>query len=226
MERRNGGRGTRYTWAPGLVDLRLPDESVVLRFHAEQPMRSVQILVPRDTVDAAAAQLSGRTVDFEAMAASLSTGDPLIEEVARALTVPGIGDDLYAESAAAFLSMHLLTRHARSSAPRAPVRDDQRVRSAVAVMRERFADPITLADIAGEVHLSVYHLVRVFRKATGTTPHRFLTTLRVEAAKRLLRDTELSIDQIAPRCGFGSTGALSNAFLRHTGTRPSVYRKN
>ncbi|WP_433323119.1 helix-turn-helix domain-containing protein [Spirillospora sp. CA-294931] len=93
-------------------------------------------------------------------------------------------------------------------------------------MRGRLADPLTLADIAAEVHLSVYHLVRVFKEATGVTPYRFLTRLRIEEAKRLLGGTDLAIAQIASRSGFASPGALSAAFLRHTGARPSVYRNS
>lgn len=226
VETRNGGRSTRHTWLPGRLDLRLPDQSIRQSYRGEGPMRSVQVHIPRGTFEAAAERLGGRAVDFEAMAASLATGDPLIEEAVRALGFPGEADDLYAETAAAFLSMHLLTRHARSSAPPAAAREDKRVRAAVAMMRSRLADPITLADIAGEVHLSVYHFVRVFQKATGVPPHRFLTRLRIEEAKRLLRATELPIAQIAQRCGFAGPGALSAAFLRHTGVRPSGYRNS
>ncbi|MGX1776932.1 helix-turn-helix domain-containing protein [Nocardia brasiliensis] len=226
MQTRNGGRSVRSTWLPGAIDAKLPGQATSVSYRGDGPMRSVQVHIPRNTVDAAAAQLGEQDVDFEAVSAALTQGDPLIEEVVRALAVPSGADDLYAESAAAFLSMHLLVRHAGAAAPTAPAREDRRVRAAVAMMRERFAEPITLADIAGEVHLSVYHLVRVFRTETGTTPHQFLLRLRVDAVKRLLRDTELSIEQIAPRCGFGSAGALSTAFLRYTGVRPSVYRKN
>jgi AraC family transcriptional regulator len=93
-------------------------------------------------------------------------------------------------------------------------------------MRERLAEPLTLAIIAAEVHLSVYHFVRVFREAVGQTPHRYLTRLRIEQAQRLLSTTSLSIERIARRCGFASPGALSSAFLRQTGVRPSAYRKN
>ncbi|GHJ37223.1 AraC family transcriptional regulator [Streptomyces sp. TS71-3] len=226
METRNGGRSTRHTWVPGRLDLRLPDQSILRSYRCDGPMRSVQVHIPRGTFDAAAERAGGRTVDFEAMAASLAAGDPLVEEAVRALGLPCGADDLYAESAASFLSMHLLTRHARSSPPRAPAREDKRVRAAMAMMRDRVTDPLTLADIAGEVHLSVYHLVRVFKDATGVTPHRFLTRLRIEEAKRLLRDTDLPIAQIALRCGFGTPGSLSNAFLRHAGARPSVYRNS
>ncbi|WP_174817102.1 hypothetical protein [Nocardia brasiliensis] len=78
-------------------------------------MRSTQIHIPRATVDATAAQLDGSAADFEAMSAALAHGDPLLEEVMRTLAVPGAADDLYAESAAAFLSTHLLVRHTAST---------------------------------------------------------------------------------------------------------------
>ncbi|WP_225727281.1 MULTISPECIES: AraC family transcriptional regulator [unclassified Nocardia] len=224
LETRSGGRCTRSAWLPGRLDLRLPDQPVLRSYRCDGPMRSVQVHIPRGAVDATAEQLGGRAVDFEAIAASLAAGDPLVEAVVRALSAPGDADDLYAESAAAFLSMHLLTRHGRSASPETPVREDKRVDAAVAMMRARIADPVTLADIAGEVHLSVFHLVRVFKEATGVTPYRYLTRLRIEEAKRLLRDTELTIAQIASRCGFSSPGALSTAFVRHAGARPSAYR--
>ncbi|MCZ9336343.1 helix-turn-helix transcriptional regulator, partial [Streptomyces sp. TRM76130] len=82
-------------------------------------------------------------------------------------------------------------------------------------MRERLADPLTVADLAAEARLSTYHFIRVFREATGETPHRYLTRLRVAQARRLLTDTGDSVDRIAARCGFSSAGSLSAAFLRH-----------
>ncbi|SHF91317.1 AraC family transcriptional regulator [Streptoalloteichus hindustanus] len=226
METRRAGRWSRCSWAPGRLELGIPDQAVLRRYRADGAMRSVQVHIPRDTVDSVAARLGGGPVDFEAMAASLAEGDPLVEEAVRAVGSVGEASDLYVESAAAFLTTHLLTRHARRPADRTPTREDARVRAAVAMMRDRLAEPITLADIADVAHLSVYHLVRVFREATGAPPHRFLTRLRIEEAKRLLRDTDLAIAQIAPRCGFASPGALSAAFVRHTGVRPSAYRNS
>ncbi|MDQ7808657.1 AraC family transcriptional regulator [Amycolatopsis sp. A133] len=226
LETRDGGRAVRTRWLPGRVQLGLPHQATVRSYRGDAEMRSVQVHIPRDTVDSAAARLTGGVPDFEAMAASVAEGDPLLEEAVRALGSPGDADDLYAETAAAFLTVHLLTRHGRLPAERPPAREDARVRAAVAFLRERLAEPITLADLAGEVHLSVFHLVRVFRRATGQTPHRFLTGLRVEEAKRLLRETTLPLERIAPRCGFAGPGALSAAFVRHTGIRPSAYRNS
>ncbi|ALG11951.1 helix-turn-helix domain-containing protein [Kibdelosporangium phytohabitans] len=226
VETRGGGRASRSTWRPGRLEMAIPNAPVVRSYRGDGAMRSVQVHIPRDTVESTAAQLGGYEVDFEAMAASVAADDPLLEETVRAVGSVTGANDLYAESAAAFLTVHLLTRHSRLPGPGTPAREDARVRAAVEVMRARLADPVTLADIAGAVHLSVFHLVRVFKETTGTTPYRMLTGLRIDEAKRLLRDTALPIARIAARCGFASPGALSTAFLRHTGTRPSAYRNS
>lgn len=227
MEARVGGRLSRFVWAPGRLGLNAPDQPVFYSYRAEEPLRSVQVHIPRRTVERTAEELGGRAVDYESMAASVEAGDPFLEETIRAVDAAAQNQagDLYAESAAAFLAAHLITHHSGHRVrPIPPVREDARVRAAIALMRERLAEPLTLAAIAGEVYLSVFHLVRVFKEATGQTPHRYLTRLRVEEAQRLLRGTDLPIAEIAPRCGFASPGALSTAFLRHTGVRPSAYR--
>ncbi|MFE0763413.1 AraC family transcriptional regulator [Streptomyces smyrnaeus] len=223
MRVRDGGRAVRRRWVPGRLELMVPGHSTVRGYRATSAMRSVQVHVPRATVERTAAELGGPAPDFAALRAALSGGDAVVEQVMRALPSAENADDLYAESAAAFLVTHLLTR---GRDHRLPGPEHQAVREAIAVMRDRLADPLTLADIAAEVHLSVYHFVRVFRDATGRTPHRYLTGLRIEQARRLLADTELTVAQIAERCGFSSPGSLSSAFLAHMGVRPSVYRKN
>ncbi|MDJ1137238.1 AraC family transcriptional regulator [Streptomyces iconiensis] len=224
METRTGGRWHRHNWTPGRLELGVPDRHALRRYRGEGPLRSVQVHIPRGTLEKAAAQLGDRAVDYESMAASVAAGDPLLVEAVRAVGSAEEPGDLYAESAAAFLAMHLLTRHSRTPGRQAPTLEDARVAAAIALMRDRLAEPLTLADIADEVHLSVFHLVRVFRRATGETPHRFLVRLRIEEAERLLRGTDFTVAQIAPRCGFADSSALSTAFLRHTGTRPSAYR--
>ncbi|MFD2467685.1 helix-turn-helix domain-containing protein [Amycolatopsis silviterrae] len=224
LETRRGGRWARAPWEPGRLELMTPDQPAQRRYRADGPLASVQVHLPRAAVESAAAQLGGPAVDFEALAASVKAGDPLAEEIIRTVSGASAADDLYAESAAAFLAMHLLTRHTRRSAATAPARENPRVRAVVTAMRERLAEPVTLADLAGEVHLSVYHLVRVFKEATGVTPYRYLTRLRIDEAKRLLRETDLTISQIAGRCGFADPAVLSKAFLRQTGVRPSAYR--
>jgi AraC family transcriptional regulator len=227
MEARIGGRRSRFNWVPGWLGLYVPDQPFTWSYRADGPLRGVLVHIPRGTVERTAEQLGGGAVAYERMAVSVEAGDPFLREIIRAVDSAaknGVGD-LYAESVAAFLAAHLVTHHSgRRARPVPPVREDARVRAVIALMRDRLAEPLTLADIAGEVYLSVFHLVRVFKEATGETPHRFLTKLRVEEAQRLLRDDDLSVAEIASRCGFASPGAFSTAFLRHTGVRPSTYR--
>ncbi|WP_329062878.1 helix-turn-helix transcriptional regulator [Amycolatopsis sp. NBC_01480] len=176
--------------------------------------------IPSATVDRAAEHLGGRP-DFDRLSAAIGAGDPIVENIVRALPHVAVTNDLYAESAAAYLATHLLTqgRHDRLPGP-----EHSAVRAGIAVMTARLAEPLTLAAIAAEAHLSVYHFIRVFRAETGETPHRFLTRLRIERAQRLLSGSTLSLAQIADQCGFSSPGTLSSAFLSQVGVRPSVYR--
>jgi transcriptional regulator GlxA family with amidase domain len=66
---------------------------------------------------------------------------------------------------------------------------------------------------------------RRFVAETGETPKRWLTTQRVAHARRLLETTDLSIEEVAGRCGFHSAAALRIHFARATATRPTAYRR-
>jgi transcriptional regulator GlxA family with amidase domain len=66
--------------------------------------------------------------------------------------------------------------------------------------------------------------LRRFRAETGTTPHDWLTAQRVLLARRLLEDTDLGIETIAARAGFGEAAALRHHFVRRLGATPHRYR--
>ncbi|MDN3059760.1 helix-turn-helix transcriptional regulator [Streptomyces sp. SRF1] len=87
-------------------------------------------------------------------------------------------------------------------------------------MRDRLPGRVTVTELAGVARLSPYHFLRVFKRATGHTPHRYLTLLRIAEAKRLL-EAGVTVTQAAQRCGFYSAAHLSGVFLRETGVRPS-----
>ncbi|MBP2066011.1 helix-turn-helix domain-containing protein [Streptomyces iranensis] len=218
----SGGTTTRRRWRAGRLELMLPGQSTVRSYTTTSVLSTVQVHIPRTIVEQTADQLGKRGPDFEALSVALGTGDPVVEHIIRSLPANREASDLYAESAAAFLATHLLSQ---GRMPRVPGHEHAAVRQGIAIMQDRLAEPLTLADIAAELHLSLYHFVRVFRDATGVTPHRFLTRLRIELARRLLSETNLTIEQITQRCGFAAPSALSSAFLRQVGVRPSAYRK-
>ncbi|MEK0156319.1 GlxA family transcriptional regulator [Arthrobacter oryzae] len=87
------------------------------------------------------------------------------------------------------------------------------------------AQPLTIDYLAARAHLSRRTFVRAFRAATGTTPAAWIRARRLDAARRLLETTDLSIDQISADCGFGNAVTLRQNFAAAFATTPTDYRR-
>jgi transcriptional regulator GlxA family with amidase domain len=86
-------------------------------------------------------------------------------------------------------------------------------------------EPITVEDLATRALLSPRSFARRFRAATGTTPMQWLLRQRVLHAQRLLETTDLAVDRVAGKAGFGTATALRVHFRRIVGTTPAAYRR-
>jgi transcriptional regulator GlxA family with amidase domain len=82
----------------------------------------------------------------------------------------------------------------------------------------------TVEDLANRVHMAPRTFARRFRAETGTTPHDWITTQRVLLARRLLEETDLAVDAVATRAGFGDAATLRHHFTRRVGATPNAYR--
>jgi transcriptional regulator GlxA family with amidase domain len=87
-----------------------------------------------------------------------------------------------------------------------------------------YAEPLCLADLAGLVGMSRFHLVRSFRAAYGETPIRYLTLRRIERAQDLLRHANLTVTEVCMLVGFASLGSFSSRFSELVGESPVAYR--
>ncbi|MEU4266436.1 helix-turn-helix domain-containing protein [Streptomyces sp. NPDC026092] len=90
---------------------------------------------------------------------------------------------------------------------------------------ERLDRPLTLTELAAHARMSVRTFTRRFRDEAGTTPGQWLTAQRVELAKQLLETSDLTVDHIADRAGFGSGNSLRQHMRAQVGISPAAYRR-
>lgn len=91
---------------------------------------------------------------------------------------------------------------------------------------ERLAEPLDVASLARHAGVSPRTFARRFRAETGTTPLRWLHGRRVLEARSLLEESDLPIDEVAWRAGFGTAASLREHFRRATATTPTAYRRS
>lgn len=91
---------------------------------------------------------------------------------------------------------------------------------------ERLEQPLDVAAMAAHAGLSPRTFARRFRAEVGTTPLQWLLGRRVLAARRLLESSELPVEDVAWRCGFGTAASLREHFRRTTATTPTAYRRS
>ena len=88
----------------------------------------------------------------------------------------------------------------------------------------RYAERVTVADMARAAGLSRAHFSQEFRRAFGESPHAYLLTRRLERAATLLRTTDRSVAEICMRVGLDSVGSFTTSFTRVFGRSPTAYR--
>lgn len=88
----------------------------------------------------------------------------------------------------------------------------------------RYAEPLTVADLARAAGLSRAHFSQEFRRAFGGSPHAYLLTRRLERAAALLRTTDRSVADICVAVGAQSIGSFTTSFTRTYGMSPTAYR--
>jgi AraC-like DNA-binding protein len=98
------------------------------------------------------------------------------------------------------------------------------VERAIAHMKTHLAEELELDGIARIAAISKFHLVRVFDKITGTTPHHFLACLRMQRAKELLLNSDVSITDVCLEVGYASLGTFSRTFSNLVGVSPQEFR--
>jgi AraC family transcriptional regulator len=140
----------------------------------------------------------------------------------------GLSGVLYRDHLAYALTSRLLlgrvaAERGGQSENRLPV---PRLRRVVNRMEEDLSAGLDLKTLAAESGYSRNHFLRMFRAATGLTPHQYLLHVRVKRAQALLKDRSQRLIDVALACGFSNDAHFSRVFRKVVGATPSEYRRN
>jgi AraC family transcriptional regulator len=186
--------------------------------------------IRRDTLQAVRAEAEERTLADLDFVAGIHDRDllDLLRMLGRELHADNPSGSLYADSLAFSLLARVLALASRPSRPLFATRSAlgprqrQRVSDYIDDHLER---KIGLQELADHLGYSRGHFLKMFRNATGTTPHQYLSDRRIERAKSLLSEGDLPLSEVAFACGFSSQSHLATEFRRRVGTSPGRYRR-
>jgi AraC family transcriptional regulator len=141
----------------------------------------------------------------------------------------GDPDVLHADTLGLLIGIELLQLTSSNPCPEergnGPLSDLQGKRI-VDFINENLASRLGLADLAAVAGLSQFHFARAFRVRFGISPLKFVTQRRIDRARDLLKQSDLSIAQIGMAVGFKGVVQFGRAFARVTGVTPSEYRRS
>ncbi len=137
----------------------------------------------------------------------------------------------YSEAIASYIVLLFveLVRQSRSESLRhmdvGEIRRSRLASEARAFIERHYAADLCLTRIAQHFFISPYHFSRVFKETNGLSPIAYLTRVRMDNAKRLLRDPNLPIKAVAAKVGYEDSHYFTKVFLREEHTTPTEYRR-
>jgi AraC family transcriptional regulator len=150
----------------------------------------------------------------------------LLEGLHKEVSSRHRGSSLFVEGIAQSLAGHLVRTYAdeanheyKGGLP------GFRLRKVRAMMVAHLADAFSLIRLAREAGMTEFHFSRAFKRTTGVTPSQYLIDLRLEKARRLLRETNRSVIEIGLEVGYTSPSHFARIFHREVGISPSDYRR-
>ncbi|MEM6614701.1 MAG: AraC family transcriptional regulator [Cyanobacteria bacterium P01_C01_bin.72] len=167
------------------------------------------------------------------IATHFAQNDPLIHQLGLQLKqeveTGGLGGRLYADVIANLMAVHLFNHYAttkpqiKTYTDGLPIYKLKRVKEYINTHLDK---SLSLDELAQVVQMSAGYFSRLFKQSTGYTPHQYLIRRRVEKAKQLLRQRQLSIADVAYQVGFANQGHLNYHFKKYTGITPKTMQKS
>jgi AraC family transcriptional regulator len=222
------GKWQKANYGPGSIGMTAPGEEVTLRWRGDTSHSTLQLHLPAESILHCNEDVVGRGAVSPSFPHALCHDDALLQQVILgvAAKLRQGAPEIYADSAAQFLTMHMLAQHAGHEITKARTRDAARLRRVCDYMHAHLGEEVSLQDLAKVAYVSRFHLIRIFKQTYGETPYQHLTRLRIERAQRLLATNDTPIRQIALDCGSTNQTHFAAAFRRLVGLSPRAYRQS
>jgi AraC family transcriptional regulator len=198
----------------------------------EKPYHVLFFYLPRAALNAIADDASApRIGDLDCrLAAAVNdvTIAGLGSTILPALSDPQQTNRLFVDHVSLAVGIHVAQSYGDMRPMSRPVRGGLapwQVRRAQEILSAKLDGSVPLKEVARECRLSVSHFSRAFRRTIGLAPHHWLLTRRVEVAKEKLRNTRLSLSEVALACGFADQSHLTRVFTRMVGVSPGAWRR-
>ncbi len=230
------GHRFSYQNAPGsvcLIAAHGPDYEVAWHNQATDPARSLQIYLDNELLAQTAAVSAGLDAARVELGPGSNLDDPFLRQLGYTLLAemdtPEARSELYADTAAQMLAVHLVRRHGiikgQDQDSRGAALPAQVLRRLGDHVREHLKESIGLDELAAVAGLSLYHFCRMFRRTTGKTPNEFVIGTRLTRAAYLLRHTRWTVEHVASEVGYRSARHFTLLFRRQMGCPPAEYAR-
>ncbi|HEY1147726.1 MAG TPA: AraC family transcriptional regulator [Pseudoduganella sp.] len=194
-------------------------------FQGDEPANLTTIWIAAGFLRTLAAQ---HAMDEHVLAGRYAVFDPFLLHFARSMAQQlqhgGTLDRAYLDAAAIVIGQHLLRSYSAAPDNTAAGLPRHKLRRALDFIGHHFRDDIGFQDIAEHVGISPYHFARMFKQATGESPHQFIMRCRIDAAKRMLAESDKAISDIAFEVGYRSQSYFTTRFSMLAGMPPAAYR--
>ena len=147
----------------------------------------------------------------------------LFSELAKISRSSDLSDKLRVKA----ILFELVGEYLRLAGPGVTVKSgrDDRIETVLRYINENLDAELTNELLAEKYFAHPNHFIRAFREKVGTTPAKYISNQRMEAAKRLIESTELSVSEIGERVGFKESAHFSRCFKERYDMSPTTYRK-
>jgi AraC family transcriptional regulator len=180
--------------------------------------------------------LKRAAIDFDSsenieLTRKLRVNDPLIEQMGLAMMaevkIGGACSKLYVESMTTALTAHLLRRHCSKQSVVEEYTGGlpkYKLREVIEYINTHLENNLALSELAAVACISQTYFASLFKQSMGITPHQYVMQCRIEKAKVLLRESQLTLVEVSQQVGFQNQSHFTRVFKQYTSVTPKVYK--